>query len=362
MSDQYLDVEEERRSTTSASSRSSTRCSTSWPTAKSMPLSSSVMVSRDEVTSLLQSALERLPDELRQARWLLREREEFMAERTREAEALMDEVRAQAEHMVQRTEIVRQANSVAQRILDDANEEARTLRHQAEDFVRHQAGRHGDRARPPDPHGPGRPGQAGRAPRGGGVRTTTEPGARRTASSTRTSPWRWRADPFLVHVARLRRSPAAPRTRSAAARSCWPGPLDEAGIDPGRSVVPAGAEAEIDVTLHPFEGGIEAEGTVTRTLGRDLPPLRRAGVGRAAHRASTSGSATSPLAGHSDDELYPITDDDHRSRPAGARRHRARAAHGAPVPGGLRRPVPPVRGQPQRGRLRLRCPSGSPMG
>ena len=58
-----------------------------------------------------------------------------MAERTREAETLMDEVRAQAEHMVQRTEIVRQANAVAQRILDDANEEARALRHQAEDFV-----------------------------------------------------------------------------------------------------------------------------------------------------------------------------------------------------------------------------------
>src|SRR6202034_4044215 len=103
--------------------------------AKSMPLSSSVMVSREEVPSLVQSAIECLPDELRQARWLLREREEFMAERNREAEALMDDVRAQAEHMVQRTEIVRQANSVAQRILDDANEEARTLRHQAEDFV-----------------------------------------------------------------------------------------------------------------------------------------------------------------------------------------------------------------------------------
>jgi hypothetical protein len=103
--------------------------------AKSMPLSSSVMVSRDEVTSMLQAGLDSLPDELRQARWLLREREEFMAERSREAEALMDEVRAQAEHMVQRTEIVRQANAVAQRILDDANEEARALRHQAEDFV-----------------------------------------------------------------------------------------------------------------------------------------------------------------------------------------------------------------------------------
>jgi F0F1-type ATP synthase membrane subunit b/b' len=83
---------------------------------------------------LLHAALDHLPDELRQARWLLREREEFLAERTREAEALMEEVRAQAERMVQRTEIVRQANSVAQRILDDANDEARTMRHEAEDF------------------------------------------------------------------------------------------------------------------------------------------------------------------------------------------------------------------------------------
>src|SRR3984957_8296527 len=99
-----------------------------------MPLSSSLMVSRDEVSSLIQSAIECLPDELRQARWLLREREEFMAERNRDAEALMEDVRAQAEHMVQRTEIVRQANSVAQRILDDANDEARTMRHEAEDF------------------------------------------------------------------------------------------------------------------------------------------------------------------------------------------------------------------------------------
>ncbi|HEY5244566.1 MAG TPA: hypothetical protein VIJ60_02775 [Acidimicrobiales bacterium] len=103
-------------------------------TAKAMPLSASVLVSRDEIVDLLAEALERLPDELREARWLLRERAEFMAEREREAEALMDDVRAQAEHMVSRTEVVRQANQVAQRILDDANEEARRMRHEAEDY------------------------------------------------------------------------------------------------------------------------------------------------------------------------------------------------------------------------------------
>jgi vacuolar-type H+-ATPase subunit H len=103
-------------------------------TARTMPLSASVLVARDELLELLQGALDLFPDELRQARWLLRERDEFLATRQREADNLLEEVRAQAERMVQRTEIVRQANHVAQRILDDAREEARRLRHEAEDF------------------------------------------------------------------------------------------------------------------------------------------------------------------------------------------------------------------------------------
>ena len=103
-------------------------------TARTMPLSASVLVARDELVGLLQGALDRLPDEVRQARWLLRERDEFIAQRKRDAEGLLDDVRAEAERMVQRTEIVRQANHVAQRILDDAREEARRLRHEAEDY------------------------------------------------------------------------------------------------------------------------------------------------------------------------------------------------------------------------------------
>ena len=103
-------------------------------TARTMPLSASVLVDRQELVDLLHGALERLPDELRQARWLLRERDEFLATRQREADMLLEDVRAQAERMVQRTEIVRQANQVAQRILDDAREESRRLRHEAEDY------------------------------------------------------------------------------------------------------------------------------------------------------------------------------------------------------------------------------------
>jgi len=102
--------------------------------ARTMPLSASVLVSREELLDLLQGALERLPDEMRQARWLLRERDEFIEARQREADSLLEEVRAQSERMVQRTEIVRQANQVAQRVVEDAREESRRLRHEADDF------------------------------------------------------------------------------------------------------------------------------------------------------------------------------------------------------------------------------------
>jgi vacuolar-type H+-ATPase subunit H len=136
MSDLFEDLEQQREAGEKHDAEALIRSALDLvQTAKAMPLSASVLVSREELAELLQDALDRMPDELRQARWLLKERDEFLAEKGREAEALLEDVRVQAERMVQRTEIVRQANHVAQRILDDANEEARRLRHEAEDYA-----------------------------------------------------------------------------------------------------------------------------------------------------------------------------------------------------------------------------------
>jgi cell division septum initiation protein DivIVA len=104
-------------------------------TAKSVPLSSSVMISRDEVLELLEAAREELPEELRRARRLLKDREEVFAAARREAIEITDDARVQAERMVQRTEIVRQAEYRAVRIVEDAEAEARRLKHEAEDYV-----------------------------------------------------------------------------------------------------------------------------------------------------------------------------------------------------------------------------------
>jgi F0F1-type ATP synthase membrane subunit b/b' len=102
--------------------------------AKSMPLSSSVMISRDEVLELLEEAVTRLPDELRQARWLLREREEFLSKVQAESDDILAAARARAERMVQRTEIVREAKLVARNTVQDARDVASRLKHEAEDY------------------------------------------------------------------------------------------------------------------------------------------------------------------------------------------------------------------------------------
>lgn len=99
-----------------------------------MPLSSSVMINRDEVLDLLGEAIDRLPDELRQARWLLKERDEFLARVQAEGDEILDQASAKAESMVQRTEVVKAAEARARRIVDAAEDEARRLRHECEDF------------------------------------------------------------------------------------------------------------------------------------------------------------------------------------------------------------------------------------
>ncbi len=102
--------------------------------ARPVPLSASSMIAKDEVLALVDEALDRLPEELRAARWLLKEREEYLDKVRHEGDELLDQARARAEHMVQRTEVVKAADHRAYQIVDAAQSEARRLRHEVEDF------------------------------------------------------------------------------------------------------------------------------------------------------------------------------------------------------------------------------------
>src|SRR3990170_4878900 len=103
--------------------------------APTMPLSSSPRIDRDEIIELLDEALARLPEELRQARWMLKERADFINKTKKEADEIREAARVQAERMVQRTEVVRAAEARARHVLDTADNDARRLKLETEDFL-----------------------------------------------------------------------------------------------------------------------------------------------------------------------------------------------------------------------------------
>ncbi|CAB4660859.1 MAG: ATPase [Actinobacteria bacterium] len=103
--------------------------------ARSMPMSASVMVNREELLILLEDAEASLPEEIRQSRWLLKEREEFLAKARKEAEEIIEAGRQQAERMVERTEVVRSARRTAEKIVQDAEDRARAMRLETEDYI-----------------------------------------------------------------------------------------------------------------------------------------------------------------------------------------------------------------------------------
>jgi cell division septum initiation protein DivIVA len=103
--------------------------------ARAMPLSASVMVNREEFGDLLTDAIEGLPEELREARWLLKERDDVIERARREAERIIEAARVRAERMVERTEVVREARRSSEEIIEAAERRAGQMRNEAEDYV-----------------------------------------------------------------------------------------------------------------------------------------------------------------------------------------------------------------------------------
>jgi vacuolar-type H+-ATPase subunit H len=103
--------------------------------AKSMPLSASVLVNREELLELLEAAKAELPEEIKQARWIVKDREELLSKGRREAEAIVQRGQHERARLVSGEEVVIAARDEAERVLSEAREQARQMRLEAEDYV-----------------------------------------------------------------------------------------------------------------------------------------------------------------------------------------------------------------------------------
>jgi len=103
--------------------------------AKTMPLSSNALVDRDVFLTKLETLRASLPDELRAARWMVREREAFISRTNEKSREIVDKARAEADALVSESNIVKEAVEEANILVRRAEGDSRRLRLEAEDDV-----------------------------------------------------------------------------------------------------------------------------------------------------------------------------------------------------------------------------------
>lgn len=102
-------------------------------TAKAMPLSTNVLVDRDFVLTSLTRLRAELPDELRAARWMVREREAFIARTNERASEIVEKAKAESKRLVSESYVLAEAVEEANILVRRAEGEARRVRLEAED-------------------------------------------------------------------------------------------------------------------------------------------------------------------------------------------------------------------------------------
>lgn len=103
--------------------------------ARSMPLSSSALVNRQEVLELVDQLRGSLPSEITRARSILRDGQEVLERAGQEAQRVLERARQERERLLSKTEIVQAAAREADRLVGEAESTAKRIRAEAEAYV-----------------------------------------------------------------------------------------------------------------------------------------------------------------------------------------------------------------------------------
>ena len=102
---------------------------------KPVPLTDQVRVDKEEIYDILDQMRATIPEEIKQARWIVKERQEMLAEAKREAERIVKEAREKQTQLVSQQEVTREAERQAEDIIGEARAREREIRLGAEDYA-----------------------------------------------------------------------------------------------------------------------------------------------------------------------------------------------------------------------------------
>lgn len=96
--------------------------------ARRLPLTGKLLLDEGDVRALVEEIRRVWPEELRQAKQVLRDKDRILAEARAEAEGMIREARAYIERMADESTIAREAQGRAEKVLSEAQRTARELR------------------------------------------------------------------------------------------------------------------------------------------------------------------------------------------------------------------------------------------
>ena len=102
---------------------------------KKVPLSDKSMIDKDEILEVLKEIRIKLPDELKQAKWVKEERQRILEEAQKEADDIVKEAENRIIAMIDEHEITRKAYEKKAEIIETANEMSREISKGTKDYA-----------------------------------------------------------------------------------------------------------------------------------------------------------------------------------------------------------------------------------
>jgi vacuolar-type H+-ATPase subunit H len=102
---------------------------------KKMPLSAKIVIDRELLLNYIDKIRSELPEEMRQARWIVRERERVINEAKIEAEKIINEAKLTLKKMAQESEVVREAKIHGEEIIAEAHKISYEIKSSAHQYT-----------------------------------------------------------------------------------------------------------------------------------------------------------------------------------------------------------------------------------
>ena len=102
---------------------------------KKIPFSSNFIINENDIFEILDELKSVIPEEFKQARWIVRERENMLEEAKRQAMRILKEAEEKSEILLSENEIMKNALKKSEEIISISEAKARTIRLESEDYA-----------------------------------------------------------------------------------------------------------------------------------------------------------------------------------------------------------------------------------